>query len=757
MGTSGPARSTALAVAVSAFVACAVLVVVERLAGADARWDDNVVAFRALMVTSVRLWREGSPFWDPYAHGGEPMLPQSGGGTLYPPSLLVALLASPEDLPQVWLVVHAAIAAAGAAFLARTLGRGGDASVLAGVAYGLGEPLLQVAKCWMVHGLGAAWTPWLLALLIRAGRGSLASVGLAGLALGLQVLEGHGVEAATYAVPLGLLLSRVCEPTRGGAWRVGAAVALGSLIASPFVLETLACMGLSNRAAPPEGGSQLAPEALLSAIFPVSVPRATFHSLIDYPTGLYQGFVPLVLLLATGLRETRPAERVLGVVGLAATIAALGDHTHSSALWAHLPVLRGFHHPVGRLHLVGLAVALLGATAADRVARASRARLAATCAVLVVAAALAYVQSAFAGGITERAARAAAGVAAGLGVATLLASAALVLVPAPQRARVAAALTALLLSLQLAFFWRGGAILDHRPITAGAVAEVISASRATQGRVAPFFTEGELRLSPLPATAGRQECGVHGFPSISGYSVLYRVEIASLFGIGAMGHLRTPPGGTATDHLVRVLSGSLLEASGVRFVHGSRTLAAALEGSKRTERFVERWRARHAFTLESTRYAGRAYRVSRAESGGADALLDRTDLLDTAVVASSSPLAGRSFGPGQVGAFDERPGRVSVALAPAPAGLLVVTCGYAPGWRALVDGQPAAIHEVQGMFMGVEVPAGARAVVLSYESRPIAAGLFLLAVGLAGVAAFVVLGLKRAAPLSADASRSGGA
>src|SRR5947209_17913743 len=112
------ARSTALAASLAAAIAALVLLGCDAL-GSSARYDDNVASFAPSMKTAVRLWREGSPFWNPYAHFGEPMLPQLGAGVLYPPALALGAAVPVEDAAQGWVVFHAALAAAGAAFLAR--------------------------------------------------------------------------------------------------------------------------------------------------------------------------------------------------------------------------------------------------------------------------------------------------------------------------------------------------------------------------------------------------------------------------------------------------------------------------------------------------------------------------------------------------------------------------------------------------------------------------------------------------------------
>jgi hypothetical protein len=90
------------------------------------------------------------------------------------------------------------------------------------------------------------------------------------------------------------------------------------------------------------------------------------------------------------------------------------------------------------------------------------------------------------------------------------------------------------------------------------------------------------------------------------------------------------------------------------------------------------------------------------------------------------------------------PGHIGVALdKPAPANAtLIVSENYYPGWRATIDGAPAAIDRVDYVLIGVGLKAGARRIELSFRSETyargrlisiIAAGAMLLTLGL-GVA-----------------------
>ena len=64
------------------------------------------------------------------------------------------------------------------------------------------------------------------------------------------------------------------------------------------------------------------------------------------------------------------------------------------------------------------------------------------------------------------------------------------------------------------------------------------------------------------------------------------------------------------------------------------------------------------------------------------------------------------------------PGHIVVELdTPAPAGsALMVSENYYPGWKATIDGKPAAVHRADLSLMGVPLPAGARKIELTFTS-----------------------------------------
>ncbi len=60
--------------------------------------------------------------------------------------------------------------------------------------------------------------------------------------------------------------------------------------------------------------------------------------------------------------------------------------------------------------------------------------------------------------------------------------------------------------------------------------------------------------------------------------------------------------------------------------------------------------------------------------------------------------------------------------ADAPAFLVLSEVYYPKGWRALVDGEPAPIHEVNTILRGVMIPAGTHEIAMDFEPADVRLG-----------------------------------
>lgn len=151
------------------------------------------------------------PIWDPFLFGGQSLIGQGQPGLAYPLNWLLFALPLRDGhlnidiLNWYYLSIHY-FAALFCYLLCRDLGRGRIASVLAGVAFGLGGYIGNTDWPQMING--AIWGPLVFLFLFRVGRGvrPIASSAFCGLFLGVSWLSGH------HQIPIFLTLA-TC-----GAW-----------------------------------------------------------------------------------------------------------------------------------------------------------------------------------------------------------------------------------------------------------------------------------------------------------------------------------------------------------------------------------------------------------------------------------------------------------------------------------------------------------------------------------------------------------
>ncbi len=158
--------------------------------GEQFAFRDAAHFYYPLYLRIQQEWQAGRwPLWDQWQNGGQPLLGSPVTAVLYPGKLIYAVF------PYAWavrlyIVAHTVLAFAGMVALGRSLGISGAGSMLAGLSYAFGAPVLfQYSN--VIFLVGAAWLPWGLRAVdrfLRLGRGA----GLCELAavLALQVLGG---------------------------------------------------------------------------------------------------------------------------------------------------------------------------------------------------------------------------------------------------------------------------------------------------------------------------------------------------------------------------------------------------------------------------------------------------------------------------------------------------------------------------------------------------------------------------------------
>ena len=109
-----------------------------------------------------------------------------------------------------------------------------------------------------------------------------------------------------------------------------------------------------------------------------------------------------------------------------------------------------------------------------------------------------------------------------------------------------------------------------------------------------------------------------------------------------------------------------------------------------------------------------------------------------------------SSGRGSASILTYQPESVSLHVTTDAAGLLVLTDAFYPGWEATVDGDPAPLRQVDGLFRGVFVPAGEHEVVFSFRPDSFRWGAWLSWLGIGIIIGIAVWSLGKP-PQTAEA------
>lgn len=313
-----------------------------------------------------RLVEQGTPFWNPWIHGGQPVLSNPSYAAFYPPSWLVFLV-DPAYALNLLVVLHAAVAFAGAWRLARRLGGSRGAAALAALAYTGGGASLSLISALTLF-CSMAWLPWVLAeadAALRAEPGRwLRPALLAGGALSLQLLNGEPATvlmtglavlclAAVAAVTGAAGVRSAAGPDRRGALRVALRCAVpfvvAVLLAAVQLLPTWGRLADSPRA----GGLPAAraniwsspPARLVELAFPrffgdpVRAGEGLFFGWHlhdrDYPyvSSIYPGLLLAVLGLAAFARWPVPRRGAWALAFALGAFLAVGRH---NPLWEPL-------------------------------------------------------------------------------------------------------------------------------------------------------------------------------------------------------------------------------------------------------------------------------------------------------------------------------------------------------------------------------------------------------------------------------------
>jgi hypothetical protein len=682
---------------------------------------------------SRAAWREALlaghlPQWNPRVGLGLAMTAAPVNGSHYPGHALLLLGDIAHTLPAL-LALHAVLAGVGAYVLARAARCGATASAMAALGWMLGG---YAVSMWG-NGekvLSGAWVPFAAAGIVahmREGRLLSPRLVLGAAALALTALAGDPflwLDTLLLAVPLAWAVARdeVDTPlaaTRRVAERVGAALALGTLLSAPALLPPFLLRDDTRRAvdldpAVAEAWSMhpirlvelIAPGGLGDPVHLDRYPGIRFAdnaSLQPQPwaLSLYCGAACVFMPFAAG--KTRATFALVGSAFLG-LLEAVGHHTpvHAALRWAIVP-MRWMRYPEKHALVLVAALTLLGALGCDRMLERRELNWRAIVAVAVLAAvALALgpsdLRQPLLGGTTHVV----------LGVAALVGALWLA-------SRRPAMRWILLLVSALDLGWAAWALLpwsDGPLAPPQSITEMLGAQGKVPARLLRPRRGHTLDVGSLPGSLA----SVWGFDELPGHDPARSVRLDRLaFRLGTR----------QTDKLVRVL----------------RLDWAFVPDQLRAD-------GEPPLRLIETRHGPRAWVVGRVQVGDDEPAIDRILAPDfdpeseATIAPSATSHALSSDARGACDLVSYASENVELECRSDREALVVLAEAEARGWTAAVDGAPVPIERANTVERAVWIPGGTHRVTFAYETPGRAAGLGLGAVGIV-VSGVVVAATRR--------------
>jgi hypothetical protein len=692
------------------------------------------VPWKAFGAAELRHGR--IPAFNPSWALGQPFRGDPNALPFYPGNFLYLLLPFWSAF-NLHYALHWLLAAVAMAALARGLGQGRAAALVAGITYAGSGWILTALSFYNILAV-AAWWPLVL---LGAARGGRRGVALGGIACGLALLAGEPVTASLGLLPL-LLVAIQRHGWRRGFLTSAGIGAVGLLLALPQVVATARILGFTARQAGGMGGGRfhLGAARLLELVvpFPFGRPwelgRTGYWPWDDQPglpyvVTLYFGIVALWLAIlgARGAKRAR-SWTALAVAGI---VLAWAGAFGGDALAA---VSRGLaRYPEKLLFWFALATPLLAGWGLERALASPRAwRGAAAAAGLALAAAV---------GVFAAGPRLAAWLAAGRVAPDQIADA--------PRARLGMWIVTLVLA---GAFLALAAVAARLGSAAGLAAAVLAALLPMAGLVmtapvADFVPSAwgglvgpgsEMVNSNLTAPLGESSGNPLSDPS---YLTLVRLAAFDLGPAPGVLHGVSYPLAQNLDGLYSPLSALVLlhlpsldwdaRANWFRVLGVE---AALLEETPQTPRLRLRLTQQrfgapsHLFTVEDPAPVAFWPRSVRAAAHPADAF--------RAVSVAADPVADAVTDrpvphvPGaKVRVVSDKPDRCEVEVS-GSGGLLVLRRAYQPLYRATAEGKRLQTLAVDLALLGVQVPPGKHRVEVAVSAGPEKA---------AGIVAFLAL------------------
>lgn len=721
------------------------------------------------------------PAWNPYYGLGMPTVGAAVDGVLHPFTALTAVLPT-HAVVTLWILLSHLAAGLGAAAWARRLGASHAAAGAAAFGYAFAGFLVSSTDN-LTYLTALATVPWIFAAAdLWVARGRPGALGLLALASLLCAAAGdpQGWGIALLGVPaFALLLGPAELPASRRLLRGAIGLAVCVAAAAPVILPLLEWLPHSTRARPLDPITHLrwnlSPLRLLELVVPGvlrdggGVVLSLLHSRLSDPetstpwvTSVYVGVAASALAVAAAWRDRRA--RILAVLALVATWAAMGHHAGFGQVAARLPVLGSFRYWEKLAVWPALLLSVAAALGVDRLrsdaALAHRVALGAAAfgaAALALTLAAPTAAAAIVGERGEETATLAAMLGENLRDGLLHAGAmGLVLAGATWLARRRLAAAPALLAAVVALDLMGANVRAyhlHRPET-DRPPSALASWLAARGRLERTLTPFEPLAVRRGFSASESQNWYGALTLSSAWNVAYGVGSFDVYSGPIPGRLFDVSDPLAPNALVPNVG---LWDVGFVVVPGD-PRGAAIPNVPPSAPIVARDPRVPAWLFEIP-HRPRAYvarEVAQVDRAGARAFaLDPASASTDRTVVEGAIPPGLAPGEGSAEVVRDEPTAVDVRVHAAAPSLLVLNDAFAPGWRARLGGGELPIVAANYLARGVWVPAGEHVVAFRYSTPGLPAGIAIAALTAAGIGAWALARRRREAAEAAAAAPRG--
>ena len=662
-------------------------------------------------------WHHGRlPLWDSYLWGGQPLVGQMQPGAAYPLNWLMFLAPLQNGhinqtyLQWYFMLIHFQ-AGLFCYWLCRDLGRSPPASVLAGLAFGLGGFI--GSNNWPQMLNGAVWAPLVLLFFFRAMRGErpISSAAWSGVFLGVAFLSGHHQIPIFLSLAMaGVWIYYLATDLKNLKLKLKLLFTFGVFLALTSAVQLLPAyeygrLSLRWVGAPdPVGWKDRVPYYVHQqfpfgpeAIFGIVIPGMSRHS--DAFVGLVAVTLALFGLASGWFHRTA---RLFGAIALGGLLFSLGPNSvFHGILYALLPVVEKARNPAMASFIFHIGLCVLIAYGIDGYHSLRDAIVSRTVSTVLVFSAL-------------------------IAIAILILTA----TKTPLEDRLGIVFLAGIVLAAILTAWRRGRISDQGAVTALALLMLLELGNVTTYAM-PAQGQINSRLKELS-----EHADIAAF--LKNQKEPVRVEVddkviqynfGDWYGIDEFGGYLA----SLTENLSRVqgtTAGRMLYA--VNFYLGKQpsrpdqvelfTGTSGVKVYRNPSALPRTWVVHEAITIQRSDQI-----APMIESATFDA--KRTTFLK-----GTAPQLEHWSEPEKVSLVRQEPGLVAIEVDLARRGMVIDAGTFYPGWVATVDGKPAPVHEAYGVLRGVVVEAGQHRIEMRYRPKSVYWGAAFTALGLLGAA-----------------------